>query len=176
MSYPKRLGAFALTVLLATAMAMPVLGADDGNTMTVGRFVQRLAQSHQLEATDPAAAAGALERVGIRLPQNLDFQKTLTERDVATIGRSAGLDVTTNRPDATFGRDRVERFFMTFASEFTPVPGKVGGEEVVARGGATPDGESGNSNGNGPPFDPYTKGKGGSKGKKKGHRSPTDPE
>lgn len=175
MSYRKRIGAFAVVVFLALATVMPVMSAETG-AMTVGRFVQRLAQSHQLNAEDPVVAAGSLERIGIRLPSGLDFRRLLTERDVATISRAAGLEVKTNRPNATFGSERVDRFFMTFASEFAPAPGKQGGEEYTTRGGATPDGESGNSNGNGPPFDPYTKGKGGSKGKKKGHRSPTDPE
>jgi len=175
MSYPKRVGACIVSVMLAAAMVTPVMSADDKGEMTVGRFVLRLANSHQLNATDPALAAGALERVGIRLPQGLDFQKPLTERDVASISRAAGLDVTTNRPDTSFGSERVDRFFMTFASEFNAQT-KGGDDTISTRNGETPDGQSGPAPGNGPGFDPYSKGKGGSKGKKKGHRSPTDPE
>lgn len=163
----KRLGVLLVALALAT---VPVLAA--GN-VTVGRFVQELARAKNLNATDAQSAAVSLASVGIRIPSGLDYSRILTEADVASISKTVGLKVTTSRPSAAFDEDRLDRFFTTFATELGP---KVGGETYATRNGETPEGESGDAPGNGPGFDPYTKGKGGSKGKKKGHRTPTDPE
>ena len=162
----KRLGAMALVVMLAAVL--PALAKD----ATVGEFIMGLAKTKQVEATDIGSAVDSLARVGVRVPAGLNFSKSLTEADVSRISRLAGLNVTTTTPDQTFDSVQMDRFFVTFSGELGP--GK--GDDYQARNGETPDGSSGDAPGNGPPFDPYSKGKGGSKGKKKGHRSPTDPE
>ena len=164
----KRLGALAVSVLLVAAAAVPALASD----YTVGQLVQRLAKEMNLQSVDARSAAGSLAEAGIQLPAGLDYSKGLTEADVADIARAAGLKVTTTRPDSSFDSGQVDRFFLTFAGE---LGGRYGDDNSV-RNGETPDGESGGAPGNGPAFDPYSKGKGGAKGKKKGHRSPTEPE
>jgi hypothetical protein len=161
MRIAKRLAAVAF----ALALFVPALAAND----TVGSFVQRMAQAKNLNATDARIAADSLAAVGVHLPANLDYNERLTEGDVTKIARAAGLNVTTNRPDAVFGGDQVDQFFLTFQTDIG-APVKGGGiEETTAR--------STGNNGNGPAFNPYSKGKGGSKGKKKGHDfTPTEPE
>ena len=151
----------ALAIAVALVATLPVFAA--GNEL-VGDFVKKMAAEMNLNATDERIAADSLAAVGIRLPSGLDYRKSLTEADVAAIARSAGLAVSTSRPSRDFSSEQVDQFFMTFSGELNQ-----GVEDPVSANGA-------NSNGNGPPFDPYSKGKGGSKGKKKGHRSPTEPE
>lgn len=165
----KRLGALLIAVVMTGAVAIPALAADD---MTVGRFVQRFAEAQNLDAGSAEIALAGLANAGLKVPAGLDLGKKLTERDVAAIARAAGLNVRTSRPDASFGSEQVDVFLDAFAMDLD------GGDDDSAstRGGETPDGASGGSNGEGPGFDPYSKGKGGSKGKKKGHRSATEPE
>ena len=167
MSKFKRLGVLVVALALA---AVPALAAA---SVSVGDFVQGLARAKNLGASDASAAVASLAGVGIRMPAGTDLGRPLTEADVASISRLAGVKVTTTRPDAPFDEQRLQRFFTTFANELGP---KTGGETVSTRNGETPDGQSGDAPGNGPGFDPYSKGKGGSKGKKKGHRTPSDPE
>ena len=163
MTIIKRVGAIATVAALCLTLAMPVVAADD---ITVGQFVKRLAHSKGLVATDARVADGALRGVGVRLPRELDFSRTLTEGDVAIIARAAGLNVRTSNPDSTFDATAVDVFFVNFGSEL--------GGEVASD--TNPGDGSGPGNGNGgPPFDPFTKGKHG-KGKGKGAVSPTEPE
>ena len=152
----KRLGAIAVAVVIAVALAMPAVAKD----ATVGGFVTGLANAKGLNATSPQIAADSLANVGVRIPSGINFSKRLTEADVAQLSRLAGVNVTTTSPDRVFSDGQVSQFFQTFAGELGR-GGKVGGEEADTRK---------------VDFDPYSKGKGGSKGKKKGHRSPTDPE
>lgn len=160
MKNARRLGALALAVAMAAAIAVPVMAAET----TVGRFVQELAKAKNLNAADPRIAGDSLAAVGIRLPAGVKFSDALTENVVAEISRSAGLRVTTTRPDATFSQDQVDQFFMTFGSELgsSSRPGDDSSDLTRDR----KDGK----------FNPYTKGKGGSKGKKKGNHSPIEPE
>lgn len=164
----KRLGALAVAIAIVAALAAPVLASE----YTVGQLVQRLAKEMNLNATDQRIAAESLAVAGVRLPSGLDYRKGLTEADMVEIARTIGLQVSTTRPGAAFDSTQVDRFFMTFAGDLDD---RFDGGASV-RNGETPDGESGGAPGNGPPFDPYAKGKGGAKGKKKGHRSPTEPE
>ena len=144
----------AVAVILAVT-AIPALAASES---TVGLFVQKMARSKNLNATDATIAADSLRAVGVQLPPNLRLNKRLTERDVVEISRAAGLSVSTTDPEAPFDEDQVDRFFLAFGSELG-----------VARPGQ-PD------HPNDPSFDPFTKGKGKHKGWGKGHRTPTEPE
>jgi len=156
-----RVAAMAVALILMAAVAAPALASE----ATVGRFVQELAKVKNLNATDPAIAADSLRAVGVRLPSGLQYGKRLTEGDVAEISRAAGLLVTTSNPDAYFGEQKVDRFFQAFSVELT-LGGSSGGELLSAQG----------EDGDGPPFDPFTKGKSNGNGKGKGGRTPTDPE
>ena len=152
-----------LTIILLTvlAFALPVPASDE---MTVGNFIRRLAQTKDLPAADARIAVDSLRAVGIRLPFELELSARLTEGDVARISRALGLAVSTNRPDAGFSSEQVDRFFASLRVELT----------LAAEAGA---GNRERTSVNGQPFNPYMKGKGGSKGKKKGHDfKPTEPE
>lgn len=150
-----------ITLLALLALALPAVAAAD---TTVGVFVQRLAQSKKLDATDARIAADTLRQAGVHLPVDLELSARLTEGDVARISRALGLAVSTNRPDAGFSGEQVDRFFESFRVELT-----------LAAGGEAANGSPGRMAGT--PFNPYTKGKGGSKGKKRGHPiTPTEPE
>ncbi len=151
------------TIILLTvlALALPVLASDE---MTVGNFVQRLARSKNLNAADARIAVDSLHEAGIRLPSDLALSTRLTEGDVARIARTLGLAVSTNRPDAGFSSEQVDLFFASFRVELT----------LAVDGGA---GNSARRTWDGSPFNPYTKGKGGGKGKKKGRSlMPAEPE
>jgi hypothetical protein len=102
-------------LLFVLAVSGPaVLGAEN---MTVGGFVQDLARLKSLTASDARVAAASLASVGVRLPSDLDFDKSLTEADVTLISGAAGLRVTTTTPEAPFDSQRAERFFVAFGSE-----------------------------------------------------------
>jgi len=151
----------AIVMLAVFALAGSAGASEDA---TVGNFVQRLAHAKGIEATDALIALDSLRGVGIQLPADLDLPARLTEGDVARIARSIGLDVSTNRPDALFSNDQVDRFFEALQVEIALGSESQAGNRV--RGGGT-----------GQPFDPYAKGKGGRKGKKKGRGSiPAEPE
>ncbi|TDI47477.1 MAG: hypothetical protein E2P01_06910 [Acidobacteria bacterium] len=155
----KRLGALFVAALLVTA-AVPAFAASDA---TVGEFVIRLAKTRNLVATDARIAVDALRGIGVRVPADLNYSKKLTEGDVARLSRSFGLNVTTTSPDNSFTTDQVDSFFATFGVDI--------GFTAETEGNSTRDHSSGLA------FDPYSKGKGGSKGKKKGHDfTPTEPE
>ena len=156
----------ALAIAVALVATLPVFAAGD---MTVGSFVKQFAAKKGLNASDERIASDSLAAAGIRLPSGLDYSKSLTEADVAAVARSAGLAVSTSRPSRDFSSEQVDQFFMTFSSELNQ-----GINDPISTN--EDGGQASGSNGNGPPFDPYSKGKGGSKGKKKGHRSPTEPE
>ena len=147
-----------VVVMAILALALPTFAAD----ITVGSFLQKLAQSKNLNATDARIAADSLRGIGVRVPADMRLMAPLTEGDVARIARAAGLNVTTNRPDASFTEEQVATFIVAFQAELAN----------AGDGAASTEG-----NGNGPAFNPYSKGKGGSKGKKKGHDfTPTEPE
>ncbi len=152
-----------LTVLVLTAMALawPASASDE---VTVGDFIQRLAQEKHLNSADARIAIESLGEAGIHLPPDLELSTRLTEGDVARISRALGLAVSTNRPGAGFSGQQVDKFFASLRVELTLAPD--GGDLDSARGAVS-----------GTQFNPYTKGKGGSKGKKRGHDfTPTEPE
>lgn len=156
----KRFGAAVAALALLAVAALPILAASP---LTVGQFVQRLAESKNLNATDAALALDSLRGAGVRLPVDMNLSKRLTESDVADIARAVGIRVTTSQPDAVFSDDQVDRFFLSFAQE-------LGG--VVANPDDPDQGTRGDDGG--PTFDPFSKGKG--KGKGKGDMTPTEPE
>jgi hypothetical protein len=169
----KRLAIAAVALALVTAGGVAVMANE---TVTVGQFIQQLARTMNLSAADVSTAVDSLERAGVRLPAELNYSKGLTEGDVATIGRSAGLNLRTGSPDAAFSQDNVDRFFVSFGEEF--VPGTRGGEAEQTANAATDvlfD-----------PFNPLLRfrengesegpGHGKGKGKGKGGRTPTDPD
>ncbi len=180
MSKINRLAAVAVALFVIAAVAAPALAAE----ATVGRFIQELAKVKNLNATDPAIAADSLRGVGVRLPAKLEFDKKLTERDVADISRRVGLLVTTSNPGAYFSEQKVDRFFQSFSTELTSPIGSGSGAFVTTECDPAVEncdnpgqGEGpGTGNGNGPPFDPFAKGRGKKKGKAKQARTPTDPE
>ena len=152
----KRFGVM-FVVLALVATALPALA---GNA-TVGDFVIRLAKARSLGATDARVAVDSLRGVGVRVPADINLSKQLTEGDVASLSRSLGVNVTTANPDNSFTDDQIDRFFSAFAVNLQQ---PVGGDEAADED-------------DGPPFNPYAKGKGGSKGKKKGHSfTATEPE
>jgi hypothetical protein len=154
----KRLGALFVAALLVMA-AVPTFAASDA---TVGEFVIKLAKSRNLAATDARVAGDALRGVGVRVPPDLNYSARLTEGDVTRLARSFGLNVTTTTPDSSFSSAQVDTFFATFGTDINT---KLAGEQQQMRGS------------DGPPFNPYSKGKGGANGKKKGHDfTPAEPE
>jgi hypothetical protein len=175
MSKVKRLAAVAVALILTAAVAAPAIAGES----TVGRFVEELARVKHLNATDPAIAADSLRAVGVRLDRGLDLNKRLTESDVAEISRAAGLLVTTSNPDAFFGSQKLDQFFQAFQTELalgastTDNDGSCAPPETCENPGEG----SGPGNGNaGPPFDPFSKGRGNPRGKAKRNRTPTNPE
>jgi len=175
-----RLAAMAVALILMAAVAAPAIAGE----ATVGRFVQELAKVKNLNATEPAIAADSLRAVGIRLPGKLEFDRRLTEADVATISRAAGLLVTTSNPNAYFDDQKVDRFFKSFSVELS-----LGGQEGDGAGTYGDDdcapgddctnpgaGDPGHGGEVPPGFDPFTKGRGKARGKSKQSRTPTDPE
>lgn len=168
----KRLGTAALAFALVIGCASLAL-AD--SSVTVGQFVQRLARTMNLNATDVDTAVDSLERAGVQLPGSLRYSSALTEGDVTRIGRAAGLSLRTGNPEANFDQDNVDRFFVSFGEEFA----------AVSRG--TTSESSANSTPFFDPFNPLIRfrddedanegtGKGKGKGKGKGGRTPTDPD
>ena len=109
----KYLTAFAMSVVAAAVLVAPA-AADP---TTVGQFVQELARVKKLAATDPRTAADALSAVGVRLPENLDFAKPLTEGDVASISKASGLKVEATNEAAPFEARQIEQFFAAFSNQ-----------------------------------------------------------
>jgi len=133
-----------VTLSLGLLVAAPCAASD----YTVGQFVQQLASIKRVDAVNPSVAAASLAAVGARIPSTIDLSKPLTEGDVVEISRSLGLRVTTSRPEAAFDRLRVDRFLGTFSAELGP--------DALTRG----EDDQGEDGEDGPPFDPFAKGKG----------------
>ncbi len=153
-----------LTTALFLVVALAHTSQAGSAGPTVADFVVRLAQAKSLEATNAQVAVESLHQVGVLLPTDLELSRDLTEGDVARISRALGLAVSTNRPETGFSGEQVDKFFSSFQVEMalTHGAGGPGGSAVRAPTAA---------------FNPYTKGKGGSKGKKRGHAfTPSEPE
>jgi len=145
--------------VLILCLAVPCGAAGE----TVGSFVERIARAKQIDPLDAKGAADSLRAAGVPLPTDLQLTQPLTEGHVATIARSLGLDVSTNRPDAPFSTAQVDRFFSAYRVD------------QALRGELPPRATTPVQNG--PGFDPYVKGRGAGKGKRKGHgHTPTEPE
>jgi hypothetical protein len=154
----------AVAVLMVAAAVAPALAASE---VTVGQFIQELARHKNLNATDEQIAVDSLRSVGIRLPEGLRLNARLTEGDVVSISRAAGLRVSTSNPNAPFNEDQVQSFLIALSDEMT--------DDEANTKTTYPYGE-GLGNGWGPQFDPFSKGKGKHKGHGKGWQSPTEPE
>jgi hypothetical protein len=174
MSKVKRLAAVAVALILTAAVAAPAIAGDS----TVGRFVEELARVKNLNATDPAIAADSLRAVGVRLDRGLDLNKRLTESDVAEISRAAGLLVTTSNPEAFFDNQKLDQFFQAFQTELAlGASSTTACDPAVENCDENPGQGSGPGTGaGGPPFDPFSKGRGHPRGKAKQNRTPTNPE
>ena len=136
---------------------------------TVGSFMQKLAQLNGLDASTPAGAERSLRAAGYRIPADLDLSLTLNEGRVASISRAMGLAVTTRRPSASFTSSQLDELLAYFGPQLSGSgeDNRSSDDGTGDVGGPPPE----HSNGNGPPFNPWTKGK----GKGKGHVTPTDP-
>ncbi len=166
MAIIKRVSTIAAVAALCLAVVTPAMAASD---ITVGDFVQRLAKAKGLAGTDTRVANDALRGVGIRLPGDLNFANRLTEGDVAVISRAAGVTVRTSNPLSAFTSQQTDMFFINLRDDF-------GGDENGTKSHTNPGAGDGPGTGQeGPPFDPFTKGKHG-KGKGKGIFTPTEPE
>jgi hypothetical protein len=147
---------------MVAVLAAPAFASSD---VTVGQFIQRLAMSKNLNATDARVAAGSLADAGYRLPAGLNYSEALTEGHVAGIAGAVGLKVRTTKPESGFDQSNVDRFFKSFRKELRK-PGSAGDvfpAIAQAKGGSeASEGSSGKSKGKG-------------KGKNKG-TTPTDPE
>jgi hypothetical protein len=154
----------AAVVAVALVVTAPAFAAN----ITVGEFVQKVAIVKNLDATDARVASDSLLAAGVRLPADLDLNAQLTESHVVAISRAVGLRLTSSNPDKVFESDQVDSYFVAFASEI--------GDPMAVASGDDDDDDSGWPSENGPPFDPWTKGKGWHKGWGKGHQSPCEPE
>ena len=160
----KRLGAVAVAVVLAVALAAPTQATE----ITVGQFVQQLAKAKNLNATDAKIAADSLAAVGIVLPP-MNYGAVLTEGDVAVIARSAGLNVRTATPDAEFGAAKSARFFSSFSGELDEDNG-IRTRASYRKGTGEDEAEAPNGEGEAPD------GKGKGEGKGKNGRTPSEPD
>ena len=136
-------------------LAVAALPSVAATPTTVGELIVGIAHVRDVDATDPRVAAEELTKAGVRLPADLSLTKPLTEADVTIVARSFGLKLTTTRPDAGFDQGQLRRFLDTFRGELA---------SEATRADPT-------DHGNGPAFDPFSKGK----GKGKVVISPTDP-
>lgn len=157
-----RLSKGLLMTALIVTIATPALAAQD---MTVGQFVQELARSRGLESTDGITALEALSSSGVAMPVGLHMESNLTERDVVSLSRAVGLNVTSSQPNKAFDASHADRFFASFSRELAhgaqrAADGEDSGQETFPGMGE-----------NDPPFNPFTKGK----GKNKGGVSEIDP-
>ena len=159
-------------VVVALLMVAAAAPAFANGPYTTADFVQRFAESRNLDATSSDVAAASLRTHGVRLPDDIDLDAPLTESAVVAISRAAGLRVTSSNPNRLFTREQVDSYFFAFSDELVTADGAF---DDVDQRTVRPYG-SGNGNGWGPPFDPFTKGKGKHKGHGKGWNSPTDPE
>jgi hypothetical protein len=169
MKFRVRCSVMAVMGLILVVASVSALAAEP---YTTGEFVKRFAEARNLDATDPGIAATSLRNVGVDLPQDINLDARLTESDVVKISRAAGLRVTSSNPNRLFTREQAESYFFAFSDELLAADGAF---DDVDQRTVRPYGE-GNGNGWGPPFDPFTKGKGKAKGHGKGWNSPTDPE
>ena len=111
MSKLRKAGALAVALMMVVASAPALVAADD---LTVGQFVQRIADAKGVDAT-----VDGLASVGVRVPADLEFSAKLTEGDVVDIARAMGINVRSGNPDASFTADQVDRFFLSFDSDIT---------------------------------------------------------
>ncbi|MDH3628305.1 MAG: hypothetical protein OES25_11740 [Acidobacteriota bacterium] len=154
-----RRAVLSCAIIVAALLGLTLSPALAGQSVTVGDFVQELARNRGHQSVDAVSAINALTANGIRIPRDIRLESALTENDVVALSRAVGISVTTRNPDRVFDADRSKRFFEIFSSELI----------VETRNYSTED-----SDGDAPPFDPFTKAKG--KGKGKGGVTETNPD
>lgn len=121
------------SVFAAGALALVISTAGwaaADSVPNVGWFLGEIAAAKHWDAksqTDPVAAFRAH---GIELPK-IDVAKPLTEGDVVAVGRSLGVALTSQRPDAPFDRTRAQSIAATIATgtggNAPPRPFDIGG-------------------------------------------------
>ena len=164
----KRFGAVAIALVMALAVAVP---ASASNEITVGEFIQQLARAKNLNASNARVAADSLAAVGVFVPSSLAHGKTLTESDVSSIARSAGLNVRSANPEASFDALKTERFFSSFGRELKADRGGQPGQDTKwGSWWADGKGDEGTTEDEGP------EGSGKGKGKGKNDMTPSDPD
>ena len=169
-----RLCAVAVAVCMVSLVVAPAIA--DGSSR-VGGFLIRMAEFKNIRAMDSQMAADGLRASGVKIPTNLDHEALLTEAAVTRLSQLAGVRVTTSTPDRVFDATQVDRFFASFADEFSS--GAIGrSADFDCAPGLDGDcNNPGNPNVDPQaPFDPFSKGKGKNKGKGKGASTPTEPE
>jgi len=166
----KRFGAVAIALVMALAVAAP---ASASSNITVGEFIQQLARSKNLNASSPSVAADSLAAVGVFVP-NLDAGKVLTEGDVSTIARSAGLNVRSANPNAPFDAAKAERFFSSFGRELKVDNNARSKDSMDSKYGWWYDSKLGDDEAGSEEEGPGGTGKG--KGKGKNDMTPSDPD
>jgi len=107
-----------IITMLFCCIFFPAFTVED---ITVGDFIQRLANSLGYHDTGIISATDALKANGIHISPDLDFKSLLTEQDVVTLARAAGLNVITSHPDRLFNKNQLERFFQAFAIELAGI-------------------------------------------------------
>ena len=110
----RQVGAVAIALMLVVTTVPSLTAAD---SLSVGQFVQQIAQSKGVDSSDVFAAENALARVGVRLPADLDYNAQLTEGDVSAIARTLGINVRSGNPDASFSSEQASRFLASFQEE-----------------------------------------------------------
>jgi hypothetical protein len=169
--------------LVSCFLLLPVWANEPEGSVTVGEFIQQLASTTGLTATDAQTATLALAEVGVRLPEDLVYDDQLTEGDVIKLSRAMGLRVTTSRPDRYFDQKQVDLFFASFGDELSSADDNT--STSTRDDCAIPSGDCTNPGVGDPPFSKYRppffdvfgKGKGKSKGKSKPPtRTPIEPE
>lgn len=140
-----------LVMMLCASVALAATEPVSG-----GWLVSRLAAARGLDASSPESASAALARAGVRIPEDVRLDRTLTESDVVRIASSFGVRLTTQRPAAAFTRAQAEAFLTALGSDLAGDRGPAAGTHDS---GGVPNPNSDNG-----------------KGKKKGHnRSASEP-
>lgn len=155
MSLLARISLILIVLVAATAVAGAANVPADSR-LSVGDFLHSVTDSIRLQG-EPGRSLDTLRAAGVQLPATLDPSTPLTEGKVVEVLTAFGIRLNTSRPDSEFSAGSVERLLGVFGTQM-----------ALAAGAEDP----GSTYGDGPAFDPYSKGKGKGKG---GDVTPTDP-
>jgi hypothetical protein len=117
-----RLLALGLAALAVTALVLIPTGAKatdgkQGTPVTMEDFLRSYAKAQNIDL--PATASGdqvlaALKANGVKIEDSVNLSKTLTQGDVAKIGKENGLRITSTSPDKAFSSDEMDQFFTSY--------------------------------------------------------------